>query len=83
MFKGKKPSQHFQEVYNCLARNREAYIPMMSNKDLKEFTEIVSIDPTAVKFIIEAYKANMMILDIMYKFMKEKAKEAKEAKEDY
>ena len=47
MFRTNKPSQHLQEVYNCIARNREAYIPMMSNKDLKEFTTQVVNNPLA------------------------------------
>lgn len=74
MFKTNKPSQHFQEVYNCIARNREAYIPMMSNQDLKEFTTKVASNPVAVRFIIMVYKANMIILDAMYRFMKAKTK---------
>lgn len=77
MFKTNKPSQHFQEVYNCIARNREAYIPMMSNQDLKEFTTKVASNPVAVRFIIMVYRANMIILDAMYKFMKEKTKKNK------
>jgi hypothetical protein len=72
MFKKAKASQHFQEVYNCLAKNREAYIPMMSNQDLKEFTSIVASNPAATRFIITAYRANMMILNAMYNFMKTK-----------
>lgn len=74
MFKTKKPSQHFQEMYNCIAKNRTAYIPMMSNEDLKEFTTQVASNPEAVKFMITAYKANMLILDAMYNFMKNKKK---------
>lgn len=74
MFKTKKPSQHFQEVYNCLAKNRTAYIPMMSNEDLKEFAAKVASNPVAVRFIIMAYRANMIILDAMYNFMKNKKK---------
>ena len=74
MFKTKKPSQHFQEMYNCIAKNRTAYIPMMSNEDLKEFTTQVASNPVAVKFIIMTYKANMIILDAMYNFMKNKKK---------
>ena len=77
MFRTNKPSQHFQEVYNCIARNREAYIPMMSNQDLKEFTTKVASNPVAVRFIIMVYRANMIILDAMYKFMKEKTKKNK------
>lgn len=77
MFKTKKPSQHFQEVYNCLARNREAYIPMMSNQDLKEFTTKVASNPVAVRFMIMVYKANMIILNAMYNFMKVKTKKNK------
>ena len=77
MFKTKKPSQHFQEVYNCLARNREAYIPMMSNQDLKEFTTKVASNPVAVRFMIMVYKANMIILNAMYNFMKAKTKKNK------
>lgn len=77
MFRTNKPSQHFQEVYNCIARNREAYIPMMSNQDLKEFTTKVASNPVAVRFIITVYRANMIILDAMYKFMKEKTKKNK------
>lgn len=77
MFKTNKPSQHFQEVYNCIARNREAYIPMMSNQDLKEFTTKVASNPVAVRFIIMIYKANMIILDAMYRFMKAKTKKNK------
>ena len=77
MFKTNKPSQHFQEVYNCIARNREAYIPMMSNQDLKEFTTKVASNPVAVRFIIMTYRANMIILDAMYKFMKAKTKKNK------
>lgn len=77
MFRTNKPSQHFQEVYNCIARNREAYIPMMSNQDLKEFTTKVASNPIAVRFIIMVYKANMIILDAMYKFMKAKTKKNK------
>lgn len=77
MFSTKKPSQHFQEVYNCIARNREAYIPMMSNQDLKEFTTKVASNPVAVRFIIMVYRANMIILDAMYKFMKAKTKKNK------
>lgn len=77
MFKTKKPSQHFQEVYNCLAKNRTAYIPMMSNEDLKEFTTKVASNPVAVRFIIMAYKANMIILNAMYNFMKAKTKKNK------
>ena len=77
MFKTHKPSQHFQEVYNCIARNREAYIPMMSNQDLKEFTTKVASNPIATRFIITAYKANMIILDAMYRFMKAKTKKNK------
>lgn len=77
MFKTNKPSQHFQEVYNCIARNREAYIPMMSNQDLKEFTTKVASNPVAVRFIIMVYKANMIILDAMYRFMKAKTKKNK------
>lgn len=70
MFKKAKASQHFQEVYNCLAKNRTAYIPMMSNQDLKEFTTQVANNPAAVRFIIMTYKANMIILNAMYNFMK-------------
>lgn len=77
MFKTNKPSQHFQEVYNCIARNREAYIPMMNNQDLKEFTTKVASNPIAVRFIITVYKANMIILDAMYRFMKAKTKKNK------
>ena len=77
MFRTNKPSQHFQEVYNCIARNREAYIPMMSNQDLKEFTTKVASNPVAVRFIIMIYRANMIILDAMYKFMKAKTKNNK------
>lgn len=77
MFKTKKPSQHFQEVYNCLAKNRTAYIPMMSNQDLQEFTTKVASNPIAVRFIITAYRANMIILDAMYRFMKAKTKKNK------
>lgn len=77
MFKTNKPSQHFQEVYNCIARNREAYIPMMSNQDLKEFTTKVASNPVAVRFIIMIYRANMIILDAMYRFMKAKTKKNK------
>ena len=77
MFKTKKPSQHFQEVYNCLAKNRTAYIPMMSNQDLKEFTTIVASNPAAARFIITAYRANMIILNAMYNFMKAKTKKNK------
>lgn len=77
MFSTKKPSQHFQEVYNCIARNREAYIPMMSNQDLKEFTTKVASNPVAVRFIIMIYRANMIILDAMYRFMKAKTKKNK------
>ena len=77
MFKTNKPSQHFQEVYNCIARNREAYIPMMSNQDLKEFTTKVASNPVAVRFIIMVYRANMIILDAMYRFMKAKTKKNK------
>lgn len=74
MFKTKKPSMHFQEAYNCIARHRTTYIPMMSNEDLKEFTTQVASNPEAVKFMITAYKANMIILDAMYNFMKNKKK---------
>lgn len=77
MFKTNKPSQHFQEVYNCIARNREAYIPMMNNQDLKEFTTKVASNPIAVRFIIMVYRANMIILDAMYRFMKAKTKKNK------
>ena len=77
MFRTNKPSQHFQEVYNCIARNREAYIPMMSNEDLKEFTTQVVNNSLATRFIITAYRANMIILDAMYKFMKAKTKNNK------
>lgn len=77
MFRTNKPSQHFQEVYNCIARNREAYIPMMNNKDLKEFTTKVASNPIAVRFIIMVYRANMIILDAMYRFMKAKTKKNK------
>lgn len=77
MFRTNKPSQHFQEVYNCIARNREAYIPMMSNQDLKEFTTKVASNPVAVRFIITVYRANMIILDAMYRFMKAKTKKNK------
>ena len=77
MFRTNKPSQHFQEVYNCIARNREAYIPMMSNQDLKEFTTKVASNPVAVRFIIMIYRANMIILDAMYRFMKAKTKKDK------
>lgn len=77
MFRTNKPSQHFQEVYNCIARNREAYIPMMSNQDLKEFTTKVVSNPIAVRFIIMVYRANMIILDAMYRFMKAKTKKNK------
>ena len=77
MFRTNKPSQHFQEVYNCIARNREAYIPMMNNEDLKEFTTKVASNPIAVRFIIMVYKANMIILDAMYRFMKAKTKKNK------
>lgn len=77
MFRTNKPSQHFQEVYNCIARNREAYIPMMSNQDLKEFTTKVASNPIAVRFIIMVYRANMIILDAMYRFMKAKTKKNK------
>ena len=77
MFRTNKPSQHFQEVYNCIARNREAYIPMMNNEDLKEFTTKVARDPIAVRFIIMVYRANMIILDAMYRFMKAKTKKNK------
>ena len=77
MFRTNKPSQHFQEVYNCIARNREAYIPMMSNQDLKEFTTKVASNPIAVRFIIMTYRANMIILDAMYRFMKAKTKKNK------
>ena len=72
MFKKAKASQHFQEVYNCLAKNREAYIPMMSNQDLKEFATIAASNPAATRFIITAYRANMIILNAMYNFMKTK-----------
>lgn len=77
MFRTNKPSQHFQEVYNCIARNREAYIPMMNNQDLKEFTTKVASNPVAVRFIIMIYRANMIILDAMYRFMKAKTKKNK------
>ena len=77
MFRTNKPSQHFQEVYNCIARNREAYITMMSNQDLKEFTTKVASNPIAVRFIIMVYRANMIILDAMYRFMKAKTKKNK------
>ena len=77
MFRTNKPSQHFQEVYNCIARKREAYIPMMSNQDLKEFTTKVASNPVAVRFIIMIYRANMIILDAMYRFMKAKTKKNK------
>ena len=77
MFRTNKPSQHFQEVYNCIARNREAYIPMMSNQDLKEFTTKVASNPVAVRFIIMVYRSNMIILDAMYRFMKAKTKKNK------
>lgn len=77
MFRTNKPSQHFQEVYNCIARNREAYIPMMNNQDLKEFTTKVASNPIAVRFIIMVYRANMIILDAMYRFMKAKTKKNK------
>lgn len=77
MFRTNKPSQHFQEVYNCIARNREAYIPMMSNQDLKEFTTQVVNNSLATRFIITAYRANMIILDTMYRFMKAKTKKNK------
>ena len=77
MFRTNKPSQHFQEVYNCIARNREAYIPMMNNEDLKEFTTKVASNPIAVRFIIMVYRANMIILDAMYRFMKAKTKKNK------
>ena len=77
MFRTNKPSQHFQEVYNCIARNRETYIPMMSNQDLKEFTTKVVNNPLATRFIITAYRANMIILDTMYRFMKAKTKKNK------
>ena len=77
MFRTNKPSQHFQEVYNCIARNREAYIPMMSNQDLKELTTKVASNPVAVRFIIMIYRANMIILDAMYRFMKAKTKKNK------
>lgn len=77
MFKANKPSKHFQEVYNCLARNSEEYIPMMSNQDLKEFATKVASNPLAVRFIIMAYRANMMILKAMYNFMKAKTKKNK------
>ena len=77
MFRTNKPSQHFQEVYNCIARNRVEYIPMMSNQDLKEFTTKVASNPVAVRFIIMIYRANMIILDAMYRFMKAKTKKNK------
>lgn len=77
MFKANKPSKHFQEVYNCLARNSAEYIPMMSNQDLKEFATKVASNPLAVRFIIMAYRANMMILKAMYNFMKAKTKKNK------
>lgn len=77
MFRTHKPSQHFQEIYNCIARNREAYIPMMSNQDLKEFTTQVVNNTLATRFIITAYRANMIILDAMYRFMKAKTKKNK------
>ena len=77
MFKTNKPSQHFQEVYNCIARNRKEYIPMMSNEDLEDFIMHVLKYPMATRFIITAYRANMIILDAMYKFMKAKTKKNK------
>lgn len=77
MFKAKKPSKHFQEVYNCLARNSEAYVPMVSNQDLQEFATKVARNPIAVRFIIMTYRANMVILNAMYRFMKAKTKKNK------
>ncbi len=72
MFKKAWASQHFQEIYNCLAKNRTAYIPMMSNQDLQEFATKVASNPVATRFIITAYRANMIILNAMYNFMKNK-----------
>lgn len=77
MFRTNKPSQHFQEVYNCIAKNREAYIPMMSNEDLEDFIMHVLNYPIATRFIITAYRANMKILNLMYRFMKVKTNEDK------
>ena len=77
MFKAKKPSKYFQEVYNCLARNSEEYVPMVSNQDLQEFATKVANNPVAVRFIIMVYKANMIILNAMYRFMKAKTKKNK------
>lgn len=77
MFKAKKPSKYFQEVYNCLARNSEEYVPMMGNLYLKEFTTRVASNPVAARFIITTYKANMLILKAMYNFMREKTKKNK------
>lgn len=77
MFKAKKPSKYFQEVYNCLARNAEEYVPMMSNQELKEYATKVASNPVAVRFIIMVYKANMLILKSMYYFMKAKTKKNK------
>ena len=50
---------------------------MMSNQDLKEFTTKVASNPVAVRFIIMVYRANMIILDAMYRFMKAKTKKNK------
>ena len=77
MFKEKKPSKYFQEVYNCLARNNEEYVPMVSNQDLQEFATKVANNPVAVRFIIMVYKANMIILNAMYRFMRAKTKKNK------
>lgn len=77
MFKQKKPSKYFQEVYNCLADNCTEYVPMMSNQDLKEFATKVASNPVAVRFIIMTYRANMIILKAMYNFMKAKTKKNK------
>lgn len=77
MFKAKKPSKYFQEVYNCLARNSEEYVPMMGNLYLKEFATRVASNPVAARFIITTYKANMLILKAMYTFMREKTKKNK------
>lgn len=77
MFKANKPSKHFQEVYNCLARNSAEYVPMMGNLYLKEFATRVASNPLAVRFIITTYKANMLILRAMYNFMKEKTRKNK------
>ena len=72
MFNTHKPSQYFQELYN-----REANVPMMSNEDLEDFIMHLLKYPNATRFIINTYRANMKILNLMYRFMKVNSNEDK------